>query len=66
MGGLGSAVAEYLAERQDVRPVFRRLGLPSAFSPYVGSQPYLLEKHGLSVEGITAAVKDTIEAASAR
>lgn len=66
VGGLGSAVAECLAERPDIRPVFKRLGLPSAFSPYIGSQQYLLEKHGLSVEAVAAAVKQTVGAASAR
>ena len=57
MGGLGSAVAECLAERSDVHPVFKRLGLPSAFSPYVGSQQYLLEQHGLSVDAVAAAIR---------
>ena len=61
VGGLGSAVAEYLAERSDVRPVFKRLGLPSAFSPYVGSQQYLLEQHGLSVEAVVAAIRQLLE-----
>jgi transketolase len=54
VGGLGSAVAEVLAERPDVRPAFRRLGLPPAFSPHVGSQSYLLEKHGLTPEAVAA------------
>ena len=56
IGGLGSAVAELLAERDDVRPVFRRLGLPAAFSPHIGSQAYLLDKHGLSVEAVAATI----------
>ena len=60
VGGLGSAVAECLAERSDVRPVFKRLGLPSAFSPYVGSQQYLLEKHGLSAEAVAAAIREIV------
>jgi transketolase len=56
IGGLGSAVAELLAERDDVRPVFKRFGMPSAFSPHIGSQEYLLEKHGLSVPAVAAAL----------
>jgi transketolase len=54
VGGLGSAVAEVLAERPDVRPAFKRLGLPPAFSPHVGSQAYLLDKHGLTPDAVSA------------
>ena len=57
IGGLGSAVAELLAERDDVRPRFKRLGLPSAFSPYIGSQEYLLAKHGLDVEAVVGKLR---------
>jgi transketolase len=57
IGGLGSAVAELLAEREDLRPRFKRLGLPSAFSPHIGSQEYLLAKHGLNVEAVVGDVK---------
>ena len=60
IGGLGSAVAECLAERSDVHPVFKRLGLPPAFSPYVGSQQYLLEQHGLSVDAVAAAIRQLV------
>ena len=51
IGGLGSAVADFLAELGT--PVsFKRLGLPSEFSPYVGSQDYLLARHGLDVDSV--------------
>jgi transketolase len=56
VGGLGSAVAEVLAERSDVRPLFKRLGLPPAFSPHVGSQAYLLNAHGLTPDAVAADV----------
>lgn len=61
VGGLGSAVAEVLAERQDVRPVFRRLGLPSAFSPHIGSQHFLLEQHGLSVDAVAGHISRLLQ-----
>lgn len=56
VGGLGSAVAELLAESGQPLPTFKRLGLPSAFSPRVGNQQYMLEQHGLSVDGIVQSV----------
>ena len=56
VGGLGSAVAELLAERDDVNVRFRRLGVPPRFSPRVGSQEYLLAQNGLEVETIRETV----------
>jgi transketolase len=56
VGGLGSAVAEVLAESGDSVP-FRRLGLPSGFSPHVGSQEYLLTKHHLGVDDVVAELR---------
>ena len=51
VGGLGSAVAEFLAEHERRVP-FKRLGLPSRFSPHVGSQEYLLAQHQLAVDDV--------------
>lgn len=60
IGGLGSAVAEILAESgQSVS--FKRFGLPSSFSSVVGTQEYLRAKHGLSVEALTEAVCTQLE-----
>jgi transketolase len=45
-GGLGSAVAEVIAESgKGVR--FRRIAIPDVYSHYVGSQKFLREKFGL-------------------
>ena len=57
IGGLGSAVAEFLAERDDVKPRFKRLGMPPEFSPHIGSQEFLLAKHGLNDEAVATALK---------
>lgn len=57
VGGLGSAVAEVLAESGQPLPVFKRLGVPSAFSSRVGTQQYMLEQNGLSADGITRSVR---------
>jgi transketolase len=51
IGGLGGAVAEFLSEHGENLP-FKRLGLPSGFSPYVGSQAYLLAQYGLAADSV--------------
>ena len=53
-GSLGSAVAELLAETWDVKVPFKRIGMPPIFSPYIGSQEYMLQKHGLNDEAVAA------------
>ena len=57
IGGLGSAVAEYLAEADVPKKPFKRLGMPSAFSPHIGAQDYMLAQHGLNAEGVVASVR---------
>ena len=61
IGGLGGAVAEYLAECDDARIPFRRIGLPSEFSSHVGSQTYLRQRYGLSPTSIVQAVESLLE-----
>ena len=46
-GGLGTTVAEYIAESSH-NPVFKRFGLPDAFSHYVGSQKFIRSKLGFT------------------
>ncbi len=58
LGGLGGAVAELLAETDEVRVAFKRLGIPSHFAPRVGSQDYLLGEHRLTAPGIAGSVKE--------
>jgi transketolase len=60
IGGLGSAVAEVLAEAEDVKVPFRRIGLPSSFSPHVGSQEYLRTQHGLTEEAIVGCLESLL------
>ena len=59
-GGLGSAVAEVLAEDQDVKVKFKRIGLPSSFSSHVGSQEYMQAQHGLTVDAILSALEPIV------
>lgn len=61
IGGLGSAVAEVLAE-SDLKVPFRRVGINDIFSFAVGSQAYHWEKHGISVTNIGNLILKLIEA----
>lgn len=57
-GGLGSAVAEALAEASLVAPPrFRRVGIPDDFPDEYGSQNSLMERYGLNAPQIAAAAK---------
>jgi transketolase len=61
VGGLGGAVAEFLAESSVAVVVFKRFGLPSEFSPFVGSQEYIRAHHGLSAEAVALAIRAKLE-----
>jgi len=62
-GGLGSAVAEVLAESGNPHTIFKRLGVKGPFCSQVGSQEYLQKIYSLSVEGIIKAAKSLSAAA---
>jgi len=63
IGGLGSAVAEVLAELGSSHTTFRRMGIKNEFCRQIGSQEYLRGVYGLSVEGIIEVVRSLREAA---
>jgi transketolase len=52
LGGLGGAVAEILAEFQERKVPFARIGLESAFAPAAGDQEYLRGVFGLSTDKV--------------
>jgi transketolase len=59
VGGLGSAVAEAVADH-GLRPrSFLRLGLPDAFAHVIGSRDHLLARAGLSASAVARAVAET-------
>ena len=51
IGGLGSAVAEVLAESGIGMP-FQRIGVQDSFCHGVGSQSYHLQRHGIEADAI--------------
>lgn len=58
LGGLGSAVAEVLAETPFARqPRFKRLGIPDVFPDKYGTQNQLMGRYGID----TAAIRMTVE-----
>lgn len=59
-GGLGSAVAELLAE-QKTHAVLRRFGVPDAFTSITGSPEYLLKYNGLSAEVVSKKILTTLK-----
>ncbi len=60
IGGLGSAVAELLAERAGKRIPLRRLGVADTFGES-GLADELLAKHGLTVANIAAATRELLK-----
>ncbi|MHA1409547.1 MAG: transketolase family protein [Candidatus Odinarchaeia archaeon] len=59
IGGLGSAVAEVLAESPN-SVFFRRFGIPDTFASVVGSQAYLRERVSLSVNKIEESILEIL------
>ena len=51
-GGLGSAVAEVLADEGCLNVKFKRMALPDVFVHEVGSQQWLRDRYGLNAENI--------------
>ncbi|MBA7685374.1 Apulose-4-phosphate transketolase subunit B [subsurface metagenome] len=60
IGGLGSAVAEVLAEANLQIP-FRRVGINDSFGYGVGSQTYHLNKNGINTPNITKLILELIK-----
>ncbi|HEV2288667.1 MAG TPA: transketolase C-terminal domain-containing protein [Candidatus Acidoferrales bacterium] len=60
IGGLGSAVAEVLAENCERHVLFKRLGIGPMFSPMAGSQEFLRESCSLSVKGVVQTLSTSL------
>jgi transketolase len=60
VGGLGSAVAEVVADQPEHAPL-TRLALRPVFNSQAGDQQYLKSLHGLDLDGIVASVESILE-----
>src|SRR5262249_51107575 len=61
IGGLGSAVAEYLAENDLLHGKrFKRFGIPDVFPSVYGDQNGMMRKYGISAENIAANVQELV------
>ncbi len=56
-GGLGSAVAEVLADEGCLDIAFKRMALPDIYVHEVGSQEWLRSRHGLDADNIAEQIK---------
>ncbi len=57
IGGLGSAVADYVCETDLLRTRrFKRIGIPDKFPDKYGDQNGLMKKYGISVDNIVAQI----------
>ena len=62
IGGLGSAVAEVVAEAGfDPAKRFKRIGLPDEFPDEYGSQDSLLARYSITAENVASVVKGLVE-----
>jgi len=61
IGGLGSAVAEVLADNRLTHVRFKRIAFPDVLVSKVGSQEWLRVQYGMSPEAIAKTVQETIE-----
>jgi transketolase len=65
IGGLGSAVAEVLAEADFASPKrLKRIGIPDVFPDQYGSQDSLLARYQITTEAIVTAVENLLRARS--
>jgi transketolase len=61
IGGLGSAVAELIAETDfDTVKRFRRIGIPDTFAEEYGSQNSLMASYGIVAENVVETVKELV------
>ena len=66
IGGLGSAVAELLAENEfDRPPRFKRIGIPDVFANEYGSQDSIMDNMGMSVDAVVDTVSKMMRRDSA-
>ncbi|EKD71488.1 MAG: hypothetical protein ACD_46C00180G0002 [uncultured bacterium] len=60
IGGLGSAIAEWMIDNNHIKTKLLRIGTRDEFLPYVGSQDYARQYYGLTSERIINQILDKI------
>jgi len=60
IGGLGSAVAEMIAEEGLAGKRFKRIGIPDAFVDRYGSQALLMEHYGITAQSIVTTTENLL------
>jgi transketolase len=60
IGGLGGAIAEWLAAQESVRAKLLAFGTPDAFMHEVGSTQYARDKFGLTATNIANSVESRL------
>lgn len=60
IGGLGSAVAEILAENGG-KTIFKRIAVPDHFTKEIGLSDYMRKVNGLSVDQITKTIEERLK-----
>ena len=61
IGGLGSAISEYITDGQVQGVILHRLGVPDRFIHVTGSREYLLKQSGLSPENLVITIKHVMK-----
>jgi transketolase len=61
IGGLGSAVAEVMAEIGESHAPLKRIGLKPEFTRVAGGHEYLKQQHGLDLESVVATIAAEME-----
>ncbi len=61
IGGLGGAVAEYLAEHSERKCRFKRVGIPDTYGNVFGSYSYLQKMYGIDADGIAKQVREYLK-----
>jgi len=60
IGGLGSAISEYITDENIKGVSLHRFGVPDSFRHVTGSRDYLLDQSGLSSEELSSVIKKTL------
>jgi transketolase len=66
IGGLGGAVAEYLAENTNLKCRFKRLGINDRYLGAPGTEAWMQQQYGIDAEGVEASVRSMLRQPQSR